>query len=269
VYRFYRWEGGCLRFVRKIEVFRNDEMPPPFRITFPPKRFTRTRDKDLFPLTATRQLILVPVHITSTHTMQFATGSRRFVLPPLVLSIPTSLVFPPLGAALLLGGLFSMWFFRDPARATPDGGVVSPADGKVSVVREEGDRVRVGVYMSAVDVHVNRAPLSGTVESVTHRPGAHRPAFSKESERNERVDVTIRGDDGEAHEVSLIAGWFARRIHPYVSRGNVIERGDRIGHIDFGSRADVLLPSEYDRDDVRVRVGERVTAGESIVADRR
>ncbi|MFB6155827.1 MAG: protein sorting system archaetidylserine decarboxylase [Haloferacaceae archaeon] len=200
--------------------------------------------------------------------MQFAPGSRRFVLVPLALSIPAALFAPPFAAALLAAGLFSMWFFRDPTRTPPPSGVVSPADGRVSVIREEEGRVRVGVYMNAVDVHVNRAPFSGTVEAVEHRLGAHRPAFTKESERNERVDLTVRDDDGETHEVSLIAGWFARRIHPYVSEGDAVARGDRIGHIDFGSRADVLLPPDYDRGDVRVRVGERVTAGESVVAER-
>jgi phosphatidylserine decarboxylase len=143
--------------------------------------------------------------------------------------------------------------------------VVSPADGRVSVVREEGDQLRVGVYMSATDVHVNRAPFDGRVERVTHRPGAHRPAFSKSSERNERVDIDIATDDGPA-EVSLIAGAFARRIHPYVTADDPLSRGQRIGHIDFGSRADVLLPPPYDREDLLVEAGDRLRAGESIVA---
>jgi phosphatidylserine decarboxylase len=190
------------------------------------------------------------------------------VLPPLLLAIPAALLFPPLSAVLLAVGAFSMWFFRDPERTPPATGVLSPADGTVSVVRVEGERVRVGVYMSAVDVHVNRAPLSGTVTDVERRPGAYRPAFSKDSENNERVDVTLAREDGTEYEVSLIAGWFARRIHPYVAPGDEVARGQRIGHIDFGSRADVLLPADYDREDVRVRVGESVTAGESIVAAR-
>jgi phosphatidylserine decarboxylase len=77
----------------------------------------------------------------------------------------------------------------------------------------------VGVFMNVTDVHVIRAPRSGTVEYRNHRPGAHRPAFSKESERNERVE--LRFDD---YEVSMIAGWFARRIHPYVGVGDSVER---------------------------------------------
>jgi phosphatidylserine decarboxylase len=174
-------------------------------------------------------------------------------------------VAPPLAVVALTVGGFVAWFFRDPDRRPSGPGVVSPADGEVSVVREEGDQVRIGVYLSATDVHVARAPFDGTVERVTHRPGAHRPAFSKASERNERVDVDIATDDGPA-EVSLIAGAFARRIHPYVDSDEGLSRAQRIGHIDFGSRADVLLPPAYDREELLISEGDRVRAGESIVA---
>ena len=132
----------------------------------------------------------------------------------------------------------------------------------VSVVREEGDRLRVGVFMNVTDVHVNRAPADGVVEDVTHRPGAHRPAFSKDSDRNERVDV----DCGE-YDLSLIAGAFARRITPYVEAGDRLERGQRVGHIAFGSRADVLLAPSIDRADLRVRTGQTVRAGETVIAE--
>jgi phosphatidylserine decarboxylase len=127
-------------------------------------------------------------------------------------------------------------------------------------VREEGDRVRVGVFMNVTDVHVNRMPADGEVASVTHRPGANRPAFTKDSERNERVDV-----DCGAFEVSLVAGWFARRINPYVAEGDRLAAGDRIGHIDFGSRADVLLPPDVALADVAVTEGDRVRAGETVL----
>jgi len=190
-----------------------------------------------------------------------APGARRFALPPLVAAIPLALAAPPLAAlALALGG-FVIWFFRDPERTPPPNGVVAPADGRVSVVREEDGRLRVGVFMNVTDVHVLRAPMDGTVASVTHRPGAHRPAFTKESERNERVDATL-----DTHEVSMIAGWFARRIYPHLAASDEVGRGDRIGHIAFGSRADVLLPPEYDRADLLVSEGESVRAGETVVA---
>jgi phosphatidylserine decarboxylase len=197
--------------------------------------------------------------------MRFAPGVRRFGLPAFVAAALLSFVAPPLAAVALAAGAFTLWFFRDPERRPSARGVVSPADGRVSVVREEGEQIRIGVFMNVTDVHVNRAPFPGTVERVTHRPGAHRPAFSKESERNERVDVDVATDDGPA-ELSLIAGAFARRIHPYVSEGDRLARAQRIGHIDFGSRADVLLPPPYGVDDVLVSKGDPVRAGESVIA---
>lgn len=197
--------------------------------------------------------------------MRFAPGVRRFALPAFGAAAILAIVAPPLSLPALAVGVFVAWFFRDPDRRPSGPGVVSPADGRVSVVREEGDQLRVGVYMSATDVHVNRAPLPGRVERVTHRPGAHKPAFSKDSERNERVDIDIATDDGPA-EVSLIAGAFARRLHPYVGEGDELSRAQRLGHIDFGSRADVLLPPAYDREDLLVGEGDTLRAGESIVA---
>jgi len=194
-------------------------------------------------------------------SFSLAPGARRFALPPLVAAIPLAVLAPPLGAlALALGG-FVLWFFRDPERTPPPRGAVAPADGRVSVVREEGDRIRVGVFMNVTDVHVLRAPMDGRVEATTHRPGAHRPAFTKESDRNERVDIAL-----DSHGVSMIAGWFARRIYPYLDDGDEVTRGDRIGHIAFGSRADVLLPPEYDRGDLLVAEGDAVRAGETVVA---
>ncbi|MFD1598512.1 protein sorting system archaetidylserine decarboxylase [Halobellus rarus] len=199
--------------------------------------------------------------------MRFAPGARRFAVPAFAAAAALALVAPPLALVALAAGGFVAWFFRDPERRPSGPGAVSPADGRVSVVREEGDQLRVGVFMNVTDVHVNRAPFEGRVERVTHRPGKHLPAFSKESERNERVDIDV-GTDGGPAELSLIAGAFARRIHPYVEAGDDLDRAQRIGHIDFGSRADVLLPPAYDRGDLLVEEGDSVRAGESIVAAR-
>ncbi|RDZ43159.1 phosphatidylserine decarboxylase [Haloferax sp. Atlit-10N] len=201
--------------------------------------------------------------------MKFAPGYRRFALPAFVGAALASFVFPPLGAVLLAVGAFVLWFFRDPERSPPDEpGVVSPADGHVSVIRVEDGRVRVGVFMNVTDVHVNRAPVSGAVRTVTHRPGAHKPAFSKDSDRNERVDIEVADERDGEYEVSLIAGAFARRIHSYVAPGDELVRGQKLGHIDFGSRADVLLPPEYGSEDVVVEKGESVRAGETVLARR-
>jgi phosphatidylserine decarboxylase len=200
--------------------------------------------------------------------MQFAPGYRRFAVPAFLAAALATFVFPPAGAVLLAVGAFVLWFFRDPERSPPDEeGIISPADGHVSVIRVEDGRIRVGVFMNVTDVHVNRAPVSGTVQSVTHRPGAHKPAFSKDSDKNERVDIDVDAGDGE-YEVSLIAGAFARRIHPYVSDGDGLARGDKIGHIDFGSRADVLLPEGFSSEDVVVEKGQSVRAGETVLAKR-
>ncbi len=192
--------------------------------------------------------------------MKFAPGARRYAVPLLVTAVPGILFAPPVGLALIALAAGVLYFYRDPDRSPPPCGVVSPADGKVSVIREEGNRIRVGVFMNVWDVHVNRAPVGGVVEDVEHVSGAHRPAFSKESDRNERVHLRF-----EDHTVTLIAGAFARRIHPYPDAGAEIQRGDRIGHISFGSRADVLLPPEYGRADLTVERGEKVRAGETVL----
>ncbi|QIB72971.1 phosphatidylserine decarboxylase [Halogeometricum borinquense] len=199
--------------------------------------------------------------------MRYAPGVRRFALPAFLAAALFAVIAPPLSLVSLLGGGFVLWFFRDPERRPSAQGIISPADGRVSVVREEGEQIRIGVFMNVTDVHVNRAPFDATVERVTHRPGAHRPAFSKESERNERVDVALQTPEGPA-ELSLIAGAFARRIHPYIAENDELARGERIGHIDFGSRADVLLPPCYDRSDLLVEEGDTLRAGESVVARR-
>jgi phosphatidylserine decarboxylase len=191
----------------------------------------------------------------------FTPGTWWYAFPLIAGAGPLFLFFPTIGIGCALAGFFILLFHRDPDREPPETGIVAPADGKVSVIREEDGRLRVGVFMNVHNVHVNRAPLGGTVEDVTHEPGAHKPAFSKDSDRNERVHV-----DFPEYRVTLIAGAFARRIHPYVEAGEDLDRGQRIGHISFGSRADVLLPSEIDREDLAVETGERVTAGESVLA---
>ncbi len=214
--------------------------------------------------------------------IRLAPGARRYALPPFVLGVLTAVAWPPVALGLLSVGCFVVWFFRDPERyPPPEEGVVAPADGRISVVRTEGDRVRVGVFMGPMDVHVVRTPLDGRIADIEHRAGAHRPAFSKESENNERVEIAFEdastegyaesGDGGEpsrsAFDVTLIAGAFARRISPYVDSGTEVSRGERLGHIAFGSRTDVLLPVRYGPQDIRVESGDTVRAGETVLAD--
>ncbi|ARQ67897.1 phosphatidylserine decarboxylase [Streptomyces marincola] len=151
-----------------------------------------------------------------------------------------------------------LWFFRDPEREIGQGRVISPADGVVQSITPWPDgRIRVAIFMSPLNVHVNRAPVAGTVASVEHIPGTYVPAFDKESDNNERVVWRFASELGDI-EMVQIAGAVARRIVPYVPQGCKIEQGDRIGLIRFGSRVDVYLPEGIEP---AVEVGERTTAG--------
>ena len=148
-------------------------------------------------------------------------------------------------------------FFRDPDRELGDG-IVAAADGVISAIeREEDGRIRIATFMGLQDVHVNRAPLSGVVRDLGHRPGGFRPAYRKDSDSNERMEWTIDTDLGELRLVQ-IAGLVARRIVPYSGPGDRLERGQRIGMIRFGSRVDVTLPPGVA---CAVHIGERVRAG--------
>ena len=153
-------------------------------------------------------------------------------------------------------------FFRDPERPLA-GGVVSAADGKVRRVETSKDGLVVSVFMAPWSVHVNRAPLAGRVVAVSHRAGGHSPAFTKESDRNERVDLQLSTSHGLV-AVRLIAGTVARRIRPYVAVGDRLEKGDRIALIAFGSRCDVTLPRGFRP---TVRGGQWVHAAADCVAE--
>ena len=151
-----------------------------------------------------------------------------------------------------------LWFFRDPDRDGPPEGILSGADGVVqSIDRQPDGRTRVAVFMNPLNVHVNRAPLAGTVTSLTHRPGGYLPAFDKDSERNERMVWHFDTDLGDV-EVVQIAGALVRRIVPYLSPGEKVERGQRIGLIRFGSRLDIYLPPGVEPG---VATGDRMLAG--------
>ncbi|MEV0320970.1 phosphatidylserine decarboxylase [Streptomyces sp. NPDC050658] len=151
-----------------------------------------------------------------------------------------------------------LWFFRDPEREITQGRVISPADGVVqSIMPWKDGRTRVAIFMSPLNVHVNRAPLAGTVTSVEHIPGGFVPAFNKESENNERVVWHFDTELGDI-EMIQIAGAVARRIVPYVPQGTKVEQGERIGLIRFGSRVDIYLPEGVEVD---VEVGQKTVAG--------
>ena len=178
------------------------------------------------------------------------------------------------GGALVLLGLFTAFFFRDPEREIPQGPglVVSPADGKVVRVipAPEGHPLgpgatQVSIFLSIFDVHINRAPIGGTIEKVEYHAGEFLPAFDeKASLRNEQNAVTVR--DGEMRVMfKQIAGLIARRIVFRKRESEPVARGERVGLIKFGSRVDVFLPRECQ---LRVKLGDRVQGGLSVLASR-
>lgn len=189
---------------------------------------------------------------------------------------------PAVVAALL--GLFGWWgaalpfamlaaacaaFFRDPDRVPPDvpGALLAPADGKVMEIREVsdphvGEAVRLSIFLSPLDVHVNRSPIAGLVTDVEYRPGRFLAAYlSRASEVNERCTLGLQGETARVR-VRQIAGVLARRIVCRVRAGDKLGAGERFGMIRFGSRTDLLVPKESV---LRVRQGDRVRGGETVV----
>lgn len=174
---------------------------------------------------------------------------------------------------LLTLGAFSLWFFRDPEREPPaEAGLVSPADGTVlSVSEEEDDRFlktrakKISIFMSVWNVHVNRAPLSGVIEGIHYEPGRFFKAhLDKSSRENEHNALVVDAGEGRRMAFVQIAGVIARRIACWVSAGDDLVRGQRVGLIRFGSRLDVYLPLDAR---VKVRPGDKVRAGRSILGE--
>ncbi len=175
---------------------------------------------------------------------------------------------PWLAMPLFLFAAFCAWFFRDPERLVPVGPVaVSPADGRVVRVVQEGDRqTRISIFLDIFDVHVNRSPISGIITEKTYQPGQFLVA-SRElaSTRNEQNIVTIRAEDGTRVVFKQIAGLIARRIVCTKHVGDFVQAGERVGLIKFGSRVDVIFGPEWR---VEVSPGARVSAGTSVLARR-
>jgi phosphatidylserine decarboxylase len=215
------------------------------------------------------QSVIVPVH----------RAGWPFIAAGLVLSIVLGLLAQPL---LWLGLLLTAWmayFFRDPPRVTPDGDdiVVSPADGTVSAIVERAPppemelgnepRTCVSVFLNVFDVHVNRAPVGGRITRLAYHPGKFlNAALDKTSDENERQSYRIETSGGDAYGFVQIAGLVARRIVRFVEEGDVVEAGQRVGLIRFGSRCDVYLPQGVVP---LVAVGQRAIGGETVLADGR
>lgn len=207
---------------------------------------------------------------------------RKFLL---ISAIATIVVYGGISHFLgwLLVGL-TIWiaaFFRDPIRTTPVGAnlIVAPADGLITMIKkvppprelagpgglEHAEMIRVSIFMSVFDVHINRSPVAGRVMKMAYVPGKFINAdLDKASEDNERQHFLIEAAGGYRLGVTQIAGLVARRILTFVHEGDVLDAGQRIGLIRFGSRVDVYLPAGTGP---LVLLGQRAIAGETVLAD--
>jgi phosphatidylserine decarboxylase len=174
-------------------------------------------------------------------------------------------------AGFAAAGAFLTYFFRDPDRQIPQEPdiVVSPADGRVMIAGPSdgrwappGEWQQITIFLSPMDVHINRTPVDGRVTRIDYRSGAFLPAYHEGSNDNELNEIWI-DHKGQTIVYRQVVGILARRIVCRVREGEVLERGQRIGLMKFGSRMDVFLPPAAE---LRVRVGERVVGGETILA---
>jgi phosphatidylserine decarboxylase len=213
---------------------------------------------------------------------------RKFGLGAVVISLIVllGLGISWLGWPLLLASLGVFAFFRDPERVVPQGRdlIVAPADGLVTLIEQvppplelqvadaDGSSglsaepvTRISIFMSVFDVHINRAPIAGTVKRVIYIPGRFMNAdLDKASEENERQHVLIERADGVEIAFTQIAGLVARRIVPFIKPGDIVAAGQRVGLIRFGSRVDVYLPRGTDS---KVLLGQKVIGGETVLAE--
>jgi phosphatidylserine decarboxylase len=218
-------------------------------------------------LAATLRLVLAPPHRAGRPFI--LAGAGVFVLG---LLLTAWLAWPGLAFTL-----FSLYFFRDPERVPPDrpGLLLAPADGKIVSVAPvlappelslgTTPRWRVGIFLSAIDVHVNRMPADGTVTRIAYRHGKFLNAsLDKASSDNERNALVVRLHDGREIGVVQIAGLIARRIVCEVREGDAVTAGSRFGIIRFGSRTDLYLP-----EGIRplVQEGQTMIGGETVIAD--
>jgi phosphatidylserine decarboxylase len=196
-----------------------------------------------------------------------------FIIP---LAMVTALLFALgwkyTGVVLLVLTLFVLFFFRDPERAVPggEGLVVSPADGRVIVIKDtyepdylKQDVKQISIFLSVFNVHVNRAPIGGAIEVVKYNPGKfHVASVDKASLVNEQTAMVIATGKNKIL-VKQIAGLIARRIVCYAKPGDMIKTGERYGLIRFGSRVDMFLPKNAE---LRVKLGDKVGGARDVIA---
>lgn len=206
--------------------------------------------------------------------MKIAKEGFLFIAPPLALAVLfLGVGWWPLGVVFLLLAAAFVFFFRDPARKIPEDKrlVLSPADGKVLTVDTlpshpdlPGPVTRVCIFLSLFDVHLTRAPLTGTVRRVDYHPGKFFPAYRDEAGKlNESNTLLIQGEK-LAVSLKQIVGVAARRIKCFVRADDRIVRGQKIGLMYFGSRVEICLPPGTK---IKTDVGQKVKAGESVIAE--
>ena len=209
--------------------------------------------------------------------MRLAPEGRFIVLPLLILtalavwqydSLGLSLVIPWVFVGLLV---FCINFFRDPIRTVPAGEnfIIAPADGKIVKITDVndtdvGEAQLVSIFLNVFNVHCNRMPIDGTFTSVKYEKGKFLAAFDhKASDENEQV-ITIISHKSGNYKIKQIAGLIARRILCYAKEGLILHKGGRLGFIRFGSRTDLIMPSNVK---INVNLGEKVKGGESVIGE--
>lgn len=165
-----------------------------------------------------------------------------------------------------------IYFFRDPERTSPNGEnlVISPADGKVVLIKEIEENIylnasatQISIFLSPLDVHVNRNPISGKLEYLKYHPGKYLMAWGENaSQLNERADFGVLHASGTKLFFKQITGFLARRIVYHIKEGDALKAGERFGMMKFGSRMDIMVPKNVQ---IKVKVGDRTWAGESIL----
>ena len=201
----------------------------------------------------------------------------KFVAVAALVTLLLFMLLPALGWIAAIITLYIAYFFRDPDRVTPmrDGLVIAPADGRVSSIDKvvapaelglgDGERVRISIFLSVLDVHINRAPVAGRIVRSNYIPGAFlNAALDKASEENERRALVIQTPAGVEIGVVQIAGLIARRIVTFAREGDSVGTGERFGLIRFGSRVDTYLPPGKTP---LVNVGQCAVGGETVLAD--
>lgn len=202
---------------------------------------------------------------------------HKFLAAGVVLTLLGFLIWPALGWIFAAATAYVAYFFRDPDRVTPlrEGLVIAPADGRISSIETvrppielglgDPERVRISIFLSVLDVHINRSPVAGRIVRSLYIPGAFLNAsLDKASEENERRALVIETQGGVEIAVVQIAGLIARRIVTFAHEGDTVGVGQRFGLIRFGSRVDVYLPAGKV---ALIAVGQRAVAGETVLAD--